>query len=116
MDELEKKIRLFSRKIGSIEDIKPINVLPYLKAATEVYSLAVKLREMAEADNVYGEENILKKLNSILKKLVEETNCAEDEFASWEIPSIKDFFMKEGYEIPKTEEVSMANEDWLNDY
>lgn len=111
VDEIEKKIALFSKKIGAIEDIEPINVLSYLKAAAELYPLAVKLREMAEADAVCGVEKMFNDVNSILKKLVEETGCPEDEFGGWEIPSHYSFFknISESIEKPK------YSEDWLED-
>lgn len=109
VDEINKKIGLFSKKIGSIEDIEPINVLSYLKAAAELYPFAVKLREMAEADGVYGVENMLNSVNSILKKLVEETGCPEDEFGGWEIPSHYSLFKN----IPESIEEPMDSEEWL---
>lgn len=111
VDEIQKKIGLFSKKMGSIEDIEPINVMSYLKAAATLYPIAVELREMAETDTVYGAEEMLKEVNSILKKLVEETGCAEDEFGSWEIPSRYSFFKNP----PDSIEVPMTSEEWLNE-
>ncbi len=87
VNDITKKIELFSKKIGSINDLKPTEVLSYLKAASELYPLATKLREMAETDAVCGVEKMLKEVNNILRKLIEETECAEDAFGSLEIPS-----------------------------
>ena len=87
VDEIERKIKLLTQKIASIEDIEAIHVLPHLKATAEIYPLAVKLREMAETDKVVCVENMLKEVNSILKKLVEETGYPEKEFGSLEIIS-----------------------------
>lgn len=111
IDEIQKKFRLFNKKIGSLEDIEPINVLSYLKAAAALYPIAVKLREMAETDTVYGVKEMLKEVNGILKKLVEETGCSEDEFGGWEIPSRYSFFKNP----PASIEIPMGSEDWLND-
>lgn len=105
VSEINKKIDMFSKKMGTIDKMKPLEVLPYLKAAAEMYPLAVKLREMAETDAVYGAEKMLKDVNSILKKLVEETGGPEDEFGGWEIPSHNP--------IPELLERPEASEDWM---
>lgn len=109
VDEIQKKIGLFSKKMGSIEDIEPINVMSYLKAAAALYPIAVRLREMAETDTVYGAETMLKEVNSILKKLVEETGCSEDEFGGWQIPSRYSLFKN----CPESVETPVKSEAWL---
>lgn len=111
VDEIDNKINRFSKKIGSIADMEPYNVLSYLEAASEIYPIALKLRERAEIDDVYGVEDMLKELNNILLKLIKETGTPEDEYGSLEIPTLSSLLK----ECPKSVDVSTYSEEWLED-
>lgn len=108
--EINEKVERFSKKIGSIGEIEPENVLSYLNAASEIYPIAVKLRERAETDEVYGVEDMIKELYNILRKLIKETGSPEDEFGSLEIPSLCSLLK----DCPKPD-IPMDSEEWLED-
>lgn len=108
IQDINRKVDVFSKKIASIENMKPIYVRSYLKAAAQIYPLAFKLRKMAEKDDVYGDERILQEINQILKQLIEETNSPEDVFGSLEMPV---FNSKDWIVTPPSEEVKRMLEE-----